>query len=543
MTMRQIEGNIVDIHNREIFPGSITIDKKGVIVSIDRNLKKYDYYICPGFIDAHVHIESSMLIPEEFSKLAIRRGTIAIINDPHEIANVMGMEGINYMIENSSKSDIKMFFTIPSCVPATPFDSSGSVISSQDVEKMAASGKFIGLSEMMNVPGVLHHDPEVMSKLEIARRYHLKIDGHAPGLSGEELKQYIATGISTDHECVSVEEAKEKISNGMKILIREGSAAKNYEALKQLIATNPDDVMFCTDDSHPDELLLEGEIDKLVSRAIKDGFDLFDVLKIASYNPVLHYGIGVGTMKIGDSADFIKIRNLESFETLAVYIGGIEKFNLNKKAVINPNESSKAINNFQRHVISISDISKPVEKELVCIKVFQGEIITGRADFTIPSPSLNFESDIERDILKIVYLNRYQNSPPKVGFISGFGLKEGAFATSISHDSHNIIAVGCSDKDILDVINTVIEEKGGLAVKNNNGIMKLSLPFAGIMTCASGEKTAFAWNKLTHELNRMGCMFDSPFMTLSFMSLIVIPQLKIGEQGLFDFNSFKFIDD
>lgn len=541
--MRQIEGNIVDIHNREIFPGSITIDKKGVIVSIDRNLKKYDYYICPGFIDAHVHIESSMLIPEEFSKLAIRRGTIAIINDPHEIANVMGMEGINYMIENSSKSDIKMFFTIPSCVPATPFDSSGSVISSQDVEKMAASGKFIGLSEMMNVPGVLHHDPEVMSKLEIARRYHLKIDGHAPGLSGEELKQYIATGISTDHECVSVEEAKEKISNGMKILIREGSAAKNYEALKQLIATNPDDVMFCTDDSHPDELLLEGEIDKLVSRAIKDGFDLFDVLKIASYNPVLHYGIGVGTMKIGDSADFIKIRNLESFETLAVYIGGIEKFNLNKKAVINPNESSKAINNFQRHVISISDISKPVEKELVCIKVFQGEIITGRADFTIPSPSLNFESDIERDILKIVYLNRYQNSPPKVGFISGFGLKEGAFATSISHDSHNIIAVGCSDKDILDVINTVIEEKGGLAVKNNNGIMKLSLPFAGIMTCASGEKTAFAWNKLTHELNRMGCMFDSPFMTLSFMSLIVIPQLKIGEQGLFDFNSFKFIDD
>lgn len=541
--MRQIEGNIVDIHNREIFPGSITIDKKGVIVSIDRNLKKYDYYICPGFIDAHVHIESSMLIPEEFSKLAIRRGTIAIINDPHEIANVMGMEGINYMIENSSKSDIKMFFTIPSCVPATPFDSSGSVISSQDVEKMAASGKFIGLSEMMNVPGVLHQDPEVMSKLEIARRYHLKIDGHAPGLSGEELKQYIATGISTDHECVSVEEAKEKISNGMKILIREGSAAKNYEALKQLIATNPDDVMFCTDDSHPDELLLEGEIDKLVSRAIKDGFDLFDVLKIASYNPVLHYGIGVGTMKIGDSADFIKIRNLESFETLAVYIGGIEKFNLNKKAVINPNESSKAINNFQRHVISISDISKPVEKELVCIKVFQGEIITGRADFTIPSPSLNFESDIERDILKIVYLNRYQNSPPKVGFISGFGLKEGAFATSISHDSHNIIAVGCSDKDILDVINTVIEEKGGLAVKNNNGIMKLSLPFAGIMTCASGEKTAFAWNKLTHELNRMGCMFDSPFMTLSFMSLIVIPQLKIGEQGLFDFNSFKFIDN
>lgn len=542
ITMQQIEGNIIDIHNREISPGTIVINEKGIITAINKNTNNYDHYICPGFIDAHVHIESSMLIPEEFSKLAIRRGTIAVINDPHEIANVMGVEGINYMIENSAKSDIKTFFTIPSCVPATPFDSSGSIVSSLDVENMAASGKFIGLSEMMNVPGVLHHDPEVMAKLETARRYGLKIDGHAPGLSGSDLKQYVLEGISTDHEFITLQEAKEKIAVGMKILIREGSAAKNYETLKPLIASNPDDVMFCTDDSHPDDLLFKGEIDKLVRRAVKDGFDLFDTLKIASYNPVRHYKIDVGTIKIGDPADFIKIRNLESFETLAVYIGGIEKFNLSKKAIIHQSEPSKTINNFQRAPISLADIAKPVEKKITCIKVLQGELITERIDFTIPSPTLNFESDTDKDILKIVYLNRYHDSPPKVAFISGFGIKKGAFATSISHDSHNIIAVGCVDKDILDAINTIIEGKGGLVVKNNDGIKKLPLPFAGIMTCISGEETALGWSKLIHELKNMGCTLQSPFMTLSFMSLIVIPQLKIGEQGLFDFNKLKFID-
>lgn len=540
--MQHIEGNIIDIHRREIYPGIISIDS-GKIISINRNSQKYAHYISPGFIDAHVHIESSMLIPEEFSKLAIRRGTVAIVNDPHEIANVMGTEGIEYMIENSKQSCIKSFFTIPSCVPATPYDSSGSVLLSSDIEQLALNHKFVGLSEMMNVPGVVQDDTEVLAKIEIARRHHLTIDGHAPGLSGSFLKKYIDAGISTDHECTSLEEAIEKINSGMKILIREGSAAKNYEALKWLIADYPEKVMFCTDDSHPNDLLSYGEIDKLVRKALGDGFDLFDVLKIASFNPISHYKINVGCLREGDPADFIIVRNLNTFDVLSVYIDGIEKYNYSGNNEKPHPAPIKIINHFNRDPISLTDLTKPIKKKIVSIKVIPGELVTRRIDFELESPIRNFESDVKRDILKIVYLNRYQNTPPQIAFISGFELKEGAFATTISHDSHNIIAVGCSDKDILEAINAVILEKGGLAVKNNKGIIKLPLPIAGIMSASDGETVASLWETLTEELKQMGYKLDSPFMTLSFMSLIVIPELKIGEQGLFDYEHFKFISE
>lgn len=540
--MQHIEGNIIDIHRREIYPGIISIDS-GKIISINRNSQKYAHYISPGFINAHVHIESSMLIPEEFSKLAIRRGTVAIVNDPHEIANVMGTEGIEYMIENSKQSCIKSFFTIPSCVPATPYDSSGSVLLSSDIEQLALNHKFVGLSEMMNVPGVVQDDTEVLAKIEIARRHHLTIDGHAPGLSGSFLKKYIDAGISTDHECTSLEEAIEKINSGMKILIREGSAAKNYEALKWLIDDYPEKVMFCTDDSHPNDLLSYGEIDKLVRKALGDGFDLFDVLKIASFNPISHYKINVGCLREGDPADFIIVRNLNTFDVLSVYIDGIEKYNYSGNNEKPHPAPIKIINHFNRDPISLMDLTKPIKKKIVSIKVIPGELVTRRIDFELESPIRNFESDVKRDILKIVYLNRYQNTPPQIAFISGFELKEGAFATTISHDSHNIIAVGCSDKDILEAINAVILEKGGLAVKNNKGIIKLPLPIAGIMSASDGETVASLWETLTEELKQMGCKLDSPFMTLSFMSLIVIPELKIGEQGLFDYEHFKFISE
>lgn len=542
LMMQHIEGNIIDIHRREIYPGIISIDS-GKIISINRNSQKYAYYISPGFIDAHVHIESSMLIPEEFSKLAIRRGTVAIVNDPHEIANVMGTEGIEYMIENSKQSCIKSFFTIPSCVPATPYDSSGSVLLSSDIEQLALNHKFVGLSEMMNVPGVIQDDTEVLAKIEIARRHHLTIDGHAPGLSGSFLKKYIDAGISTDHECTSLEEAIEKINSGMKILIREGSAAKNYEALKWLIADYPEKVMFCTDDSHPNDLLSYGEIDKLVCKALGDGFDLFDVLKIASFNPISHYKINVGCLREGDPADFIIVRNLNTFDVLSVYIDGIEKYNYSGNNEKPHPAPIKIINHFNRDPISLTDLTKPIKEKIVSIKVIPGELVTRRIDFELESPIRNFESDVKRDILKIVYLNRYQNTPPQIAFISGFELKEGAFATTISHDSHNIIAVGCSDKDILEAINAVILEKGGLAVKNNKEIIKLPLPIAGIMSASDGETVASLWETLTEELKQMGCKLDSPFMTLSFMSLIVIPELKIGEQGLFDYEHFKFISE
>lgn len=544
--MEKIEGNIVDILNREIYPADILI-KENKIFAIQRNDKKYNHYICPGFIDAHVHIESSMLTPENFSELIIRKGTVAIINDPHEIANVAGSEGINFMIENSSKAAVKTFFTIPSCVPATPFDSSGCIISPAEVEHLAHSGNFIGLSEMMNVPGVIGEDASVLSKIDIANRYNLKIDGHAPGLAGDELKKYISYNITTDHEASTLEEAEEKIKYGMKILIRQGSAAKNYEALKSLIKTHSDNVMFCTDDSHPDEIIYEGHIDKIVKKAVKDGFDLFDVLRIAAINPIKHYQIGVGCLQPGDPADFIIIEDLTTFNIQATYIDGIKKYDSLESNHKEPfsdivfDNDSLLVNNFNHSQISVNDLNNRAEGEVMLIQAMNGELFTQKYVYKLTDPVVNFESDINNDILKIVYLNRYNNdSVPKIAYIRGFGLQHGAFASSVSHDSHNIIAVGCCDKDIADCMNTIISAKGGLAVKNNEEISLLSLPIAGIMTYDNGDNVAKRYRYLNMILNQMGCKLDAPFMTLSFMALIVIPELKIGEGGLFDFNSFKW---
>ncbi|MDE5611264.1 MAG: amidohydrolase family protein, partial [Odoribacter sp.] len=322
---RQIEGNIVDIHHRDIFPGRICMEN-GRIVSITRTAKRYDDYILPGFIDAHVHIESSMLTPTNFSRLVISKGTVAVVNDPHEIANVLGKEGVDFMLDESREALIKMFFTIPSCVPATEYDFPGGRLSSGEVEVLAKSGRFVGLSEMMNVPGVLRHQLEPMRKISIAHRYGFPVDGHAPGLTGEDLKKYVRAGISTDHECVTLDEALEKINAGMKILIREGSASKNYEALKSLIASHPEAVMFCTDDAHPGDIVHLGHIDKMVRRAVSDGFDLFDVLQVACIHPVLHYHLPVGLLRVDDSADFIVVRDLKSFEVRSVYLSGEEKY-------------------------------------------------------------------------------------------------------------------------------------------------------------------------------------------------------------------------
>lgn len=545
--MKQIEGNIVDIDGKQIFPGTLFIEN-GRIVSIHKNPgKQYDFYIAPGFIDAHVHIESSMLTPIEFSKAVIKRGTIAIINDPHEIANVLGVEGVNFMVKNSRYAQIKIFFTIPSCVPSTPFDCSGGKIDTGDVEYLAKSGVFIGLSEMMNIPGVIHKDPEVWAKLKIAERYNFIIDGHAPLLSGDDLKKYIEAGISTDHESSDLKEALEKIHLGMKILIREGSAAKNYEALKPIIASHPDDVMFCTDDSHPGDLLNLGHIDKIVRKAIQDGFDLFTVLKIAAINPVRYYHLDVGTLHVGDRADFVIFENLDDFKVASVYIDGEERYNTIGDNVNLPYESIhlnlKKLNNFYSKEISTFDLRKPQKERITCIKVTDHELVTEKIVFPLSEPTDNLESDLNRDILKIVYLNRYENRFPQIAFIHGIGLKEGAFASSISHDSHNIIAVGTNDLDITTAINSIIRRKGGLTVVSGNQNLSLSLPIGGIMTNHTAEKIAKIWEKLIQILHDRGCILDSPFMTLSFMSLIVIPELKIGEQGLFEFSNFNFIPD
>ena len=538
---KQIEGNIVDIHHRDIFPGVVSVEN-GRIVSITRNLKQYDKYILPGFVDAHVHVESSMLTPMNFSELVISKGTVAIVNDPHEIANVLGEEGVYFMLDESRSARIKMFFTIPSCVPATDYDFSGGRLSSDDVEELAKSGRFVGLSEMMNVPGVLQNQSEPMRKMAIACRYGIPVDGHAPGLTGEDLREYVRAGISTDHECVTLDEALEKIDAGMKILIREGSAAKNYEALKSLIASHPDAVMFCTDDAHPGDILHIGHIDKIVKRAVSDGFDLFDVLKIACIHPVLHYQLPVGMLRVDDSADFIVVKDLKSFEIGSVYIAGEEKYHVGMAFHSERASFASYPNRFSRNFISKSELRKAVSQNNLCIGVKNGEIVTTKESFPAKS-ALNFQSDTEKDVLKVVYLNRYRNEQPQIAFIHGIGLKKGAFATSISHDSHNIIAVGCTDEELTLAINAVISEKGGLSVVDEETVFLLPLPIAGIMTDKDGIEVAGIWDEIIEKLHCMGCCLDSPFMTLSFMALIVIPELKIGEKGLFEYSSFRFLSE
>lgn len=540
----KIEGNIVDIEKRKIFPGVILVED-GLIKSITENNNSYDNFIAPGFVDAHVHIESSMLVPTEFSKLVVKRGSVAVVTDPHEIANVLGRAGIDFMLQEAENASIKIFFTVPSCVPATPFDCSGGEISLYDVEDLFDSGLFVGLSEVMNVPGVLMGDIEVCSKIESACKRNLVVDGHAPGLRGNNLLKYIAAGITTDHECTTEEEALEKIAGGMKILIREGSAAKNYEALKGLIKEHSDDVMFCTDDSHPDDLIESGHIDKMVKRAIADGFDLFDVLKIATLNPVRYYHLDVGTLKVGEKADFTIYENLKDFPVLSVYIDGIKQYDRNASeddGIMN-RSANIVLNKFERKCIDGSEIVKNVSHHIFCIDVKDGEIVTGKMNFKVASGPFNLESDLDHDILKIVYINRYVNKNPEVAYIHGMGLKRGAFATSISHDSHNLIAVGCSDAEIVSAVNAVICEKGGLAVADGDTgrVEVLPLPIGGIMSYRNGYEIANSWSELCRRLNEMGCSLKSPFMTLSFMALIVIPELKIGEKGLFEYSTFSFI--
>lgn len=540
----RIEGNIADIHHRELFQGSIEVEN-GVITAISRHPTAETNYILPGFIDAHVHIESSMLTPEQFGKLVVKHGTVAIVTDPHEIANVMGVQGIEFMVNNSRYSPIKNFFTIPSCVPSTPFDRSGGVVTPADVEQLAASGRFVALSEMMNVPGVLSCDKDVLAKIASARSHSLPIDGHAPTLTNESLRQYAANHISTDHECTTLEEAKEKIAAGMKILIREGSAARNYETLKPLIRSNPDDIMFCTDDSHPDEIIKFGHIDKLVRRAVaNDHFDLFDVLRIASINPIKHYKLDVGELRTGDKADFILVDNLTDFNTQAVYINGVKQYD---RAAIETDRATASllasgeINNFCHDKIEVAALRKRVGGEIDMISLVQDELLTRALKYTPKHAIENLESDIAHDILKIVYINRYNNAPPQVAYCNGFRLKQGAFASSIAHDSHNILAVGCSDRELCEAINAVIAHKGGLAVYRQGQTSILPLPIGGIMSDGTGTYVAARYEALSEMIREMGCNLHAPFMTLSFLSLIVIPELKIGEQGLFSYEKFNWL--
>ena len=539
--MRKIEGNIVDVLNRKIIKGEIIIDN-GIIKKINPKDTESDIYILPGLIDSHVHIESSMLTPSEFSKHAIKNGTVAVISDPHEIANVMGMEGIKFMIENSKNTPLKIFYCAPSCVPATDFETSGAIIDSTNIEELFKTYNLKVMGEMMNYPGVINNDPEVYKKLDIAKKYNAVIDGHAPELNGENLIRYIEAGISTDHECSTIEEAIEKIKLGMKILIREGSAAKNFNDLYPLISKFNKMVMLCTDDSHPDDLIEYGHINKILKMGLKQRVDIFDLLNAACINPILHYNLPVGFLRESDPADFIIVDNLVDFNIIETNINGNAIYSNNR--LIFESIKDLPINKFNAKKISSTDLKvKDEGKKIKVIEIIDGELLTN--SFTV-KPKIkddNIISDVERDILKIVVYNRYSgSSKPQIGFINGFGLKYGAMASSVSHDSHNIIAIGADDESIANAINEIVEHKGGLCYVKEKNFYTLPLEFAGLMTQEDGEKVAHFYKKLNSVIKSNGSKLTSPFMTLSFMALLVIPSLKIGDKGLFDVNKFEITD-
>jgi adenine deaminase len=535
--MKNIEGNIIDIHRQVIYGGIVYYNDKG-IDRIEEKSGKFDRFILPGLIDAHVHIESSMLVPSGFSRLVVPRGTIGVVTDPHEIGNVLGVQGVEYMIDESKNTPLKCFFGAPSCVPATPLESSGAVIDSSQIEKLLDRPEVIVLSEMMNYPGVVNGDDEVCAKIRAALNRNLPVDGHAPGIRGEGLKKYAEAGISTDHECFGLDEALEKIERGMK---RQGSAAKNFDALASLFDSHPDKLMLCTDDSHPDELIKNGHIDKLIRLGLDKKIDLFKLLRAASLIPAQHYHLPVGLLRKGDPADFIVIDNPESFQVMATYIDGENVFDINE-GVLFPKRNVQIVNHFKEHFITEEDLKVNVPQgasKAKVIKCFDGELVTDTMWVDMVDQEV-MNSNPESDILKMVVVDRYQTKPVSVGFINGFGFNRGAVASSVAHDSHNVVAVGVEDSEIVKAVNLVMKNKGGLVVVDDEMQDVLPLPVAGLMSDEEGGKVAEDYNRLEKTAIRMGSSLKAPFMTLSFMSLLVIPKLKLGDKGLFDGDKFEF---
>lgn len=527
----KIKSNYIDILNKRIFPAEITIEN-GIITAITEISETLTNFILPGFIDAHVHIESSLLAPSEFARMAVIHGTVATISDPHEIANVLGMEGVEFMIQNGNKVPFHFFFGAPSCVPATVFETAGATINSTDIEKLLSKPEILYLAEMMNFPGVLFKDKEVMAKIAAAKKHNKPVDGHAPGLRGEQAKQYIDEGMSTDHECFTLEEALDKIGFGMKILIREGSAARNFDTLIPLMEKHAEQLMFCSDDKHPDSLLL-GHINQLVARAVALGYNLFDVLKVACLNPITHYKMPVGALQLGHAADFIIINNLTDFIVEKTFING-ELVAENGKTFIEK-VAIEPINYFETNLKTVTDFFHlPKENELV-IECLDGQLITNKLSF--PKSDLS----IVNDILKIIVVNRYESKPIAISYIKNFGLKLGAIASSVAHDSHNIIAVGTNDDEICNAVNLIIQNKGGLCAVNETDLRILPLPIAGLMSNDDAWKIAQDYTDLENfSKHILGATLRAPFMSLSFMALLVIPHLKLSDKGLFDGDKFEF---
>jgi adenine deaminase len=533
-----ISGQIIDIHQRRIYGGVVQIAPNGTIESIVEQPVTKTHYILPPFIDSHVHIESTMLTPAEFARAAVKFGVAGVVCDPHEIANVMGMEGIRYMIDNGRQTPFKFCYAAPSCVPVTAMETSGAVIDAAQIEELLDSDDVFCLAEVMDYPSVVHRNEEVMAKINAAKKRNKPVDGHAPGLYGQDLEAYVGAGISTDHECFSLREAEEKIRLGMHIQIREGSAAQNLDTLYPLIDKYPDRIMLCTDDCHPDDLL-DGYIQSRIARCVAKGLDIFHILQAVSINPVRHYGLPVGMLRVGDPADFIIVENLKNFAVKQTYINGNLVFNKGKTLFEAP--KPKLINRFYKNEISVENLRVPITgKRIKAIKIIDKELIT-RSTF---GPATAFKNgvkvDVERDLLKIVVLNRYNEALPAVGFINNFGIKRGAVCITVAHDSHNIIAVGVDDESIMRAMQAVMETQGGLAVVDGKDTLAMPLPVAGIISDQKAEVVAEQYHRIHNRIKEMGSNLTAPLMTLSFMALIVIPDLKICDKGLYDVQKQAF---
>ena len=540
--MKAIErqsGMIVDVVNARIYSGTVVIED-GRISRIEEDNKSYGHFVLPGFVDAHIHIESSMLTPYEFARIALTHGTVATVSDPHEIANVCGMEGVLYMLENARAAGLKFHFGAPSCVPATSFETAGAVLNADDVNTLLKRNDIFYLSEMMNYPGVLFNDAEVMQKIAYAKANNKPVDGHAPGLRGEDAEKYIKAGISTDHECFTIEEALDKLKFGMKILIREGSAARNFEALIPLLPQHYKNIMFCCDDKHPDELLL-GHINEHVKRAIAKGNDVMKVLQCACVNPVKHYKMNVGLLQKGDTADFIVVDNLKDFNVQRTVINGTILAEEHKSFL--PNKVHPLLNNFNTSKKNVADFAiHSTAKKMKVIEALEGQLITRTLIADCKKVGDEVISDPVNDILKITVVNRYNESKPAIAFINNFGLKDGAIASSVAHDSHNIIAVGTSDELICKAVNLLIENTGGLSAVTKSATKTVALPIAGLISDKDAVTIGKAYAEVDKMAKDMGSTLRAPYMTLSFMALLVIPQLKLSDKGLFDGGSFSFTD-
>lgn len=538
MSEFEVSGHIVDVVAGRVFPGMVVVSDGRVAGVHETSNASAGGFILPGFVDAHVHVESSMMVPSEFARFASVHGTVATVSDPHEIANVLGVEGVRLMVENGRGVPFKFHFGAPACVPATGFETAGAVLDAAAVADLFDGFGLGYLSEMMNFPAVLAGHADVLAKLRAAKDRGLPVDGHAPGLRGDDARRYAAAGPTTDHECVTLEEALEKIDYGMKILIREGSAARNFAALHPLLRLAPDACMFCTDDLHPDNLQ-HGHIDRIVARAVAEGHDLFAVLRAATLRPVRHYGLPVGLLQTGDPADFIVVTDLRDFGVRQTYVDG---------CLIAENWTSRiagvgtsALNRWGATPKRVEDFHVPARDGLVrVIEAFDGQLVTDELHLPVPAGRGGLVADVDADVLKLTVINRYADAPPAVGFVRGFGLRRGAIASSVAHDSHNLIAVGASDEELCAAVNGVIAAKGGLALAVGGHVDVLRLEVAGLMS-RDGEGVAAGYARLDRAARDLGTRLRAPFMTLAFMALLVIPALKLSDRGLFDVRAFRFV--